>query len=99
LAYARRTGRIWRRAESFLREHGYTITRDQLEEIIPDWSVQAWEYKTFKERVAYVIHECVEIEEVSRVARRLISPREAPEAIRLKAHEITERMEREYKKT
>jgi len=90
--------RVWRRAESFLREHGYTLTREQLEEIIPDWSAEAWEYKTFKERVAYVIHEAVEIEEVSRVARRLVSPREVPETIRMRAGEIAERLEREYKR-
>jgi len=90
--------RIWRRAESFLREHGYKLTREQLEEIIPDWGVEAWEYKTFKERVCYVVHEVVEIEEASKVARRLISPRDLPDPIRVKLHLIAERMERECKK-
>jgi len=90
--------RIWTRAERFLRQHGYSLTREKLEEIFPDWTIEAAGYKTFKDRVAFVIHEAVEIEEVSRVARRLISPREAPEPIASKAHEVAERMEREYKR-
>lgn len=88
--------RIWVEAESFLREHRYTITREDLEQIIPDWGVEAAGYKTFKERVAYVIHEAVEIEEVSLVARRLIDPRLAPEPVALKAHEIAEKRQKEY---
>jgi len=88
--------RIWSEAERFLSEHRYTITRGELEQIIPDWGVEAATYPTFKERVAYVIHESVEIEEVSLVARRLIDPRLAPEPVALKAHEIAERLQREY---
>jgi len=88
--------RIWTEAEHFLREHRYTITRADLEEILPDWSIEAAGYPTFKERVGYVIHEAVEIEEVSLVARRLIDPRLAPEPVALKAHEIAEKRQKEY---
>jgi len=88
--------RIWTVAEHFLREHRYTITRADLEEILPDWSIEAAGYPTFKERVGYVIHESVEIEEVSLVARRLIDPRLVPEPVALKAHEIAEKRQKEY---
>jgi len=88
--------RIWTEAEKFLREKDYTITRSDLEEIIPDWGVEAATYLTFKERVAYVIHESVEIEEVSLVARRLIDPRLAPEPVATKAHEIATKRQKEY---
>jgi len=90
------TNRIWDEAERFLKEKGYTITRGNLEEILPDWSIEAAGYPIFKERVGYVIHEAVEIEEVSLVARRLIDPRLAPEPIALKAHEVAEKREEEY---
>jgi hypothetical protein len=86
--------RIWAAAEKFLREHGYTITRERLEEFIPDWMLEVTEYETFKERVGYVIHECVELEEVYRMARRWMDPRMAPEAVGLRAHEIATRMEK-----
>lgn len=89
-------GRIWAEAERFLTEHRYTITREDVEQIIPDWGVEAAGYKTFKERVGYVIHEAVEIEEVSLVARRLIDPRLAPEPVALKAHEMAEKRQKEY---
>jgi len=90
------TNRIWTEAERFLREHDYTITRADLEQIIPDWSIEAAGYPTFRERVGYVIHEAVEIEEVSLVARRLIDPRLAPEPVATKAHEIAEKRQKEY---
>ena len=88
--------RIWAEAFRFLREHRYTITRKDLESIIPDWGVEAAGYKTYRERVAYVIHEAVEVEEVSTVAMRLIDPRLAPEPVAIKAHQIAEKLEREY---
>jgi len=88
--------RIWVEAERFLREHDYTITRADLEQIIPGWSIEAAGYLTFKERVGYVIHEAVEIEEVAEIARRLIDPRLAPEPVALKAHEIAEKRQKEY---
>jgi len=88
--------RIWSEAEKFLSEHRYTITREDVEEIIPGWGIEAAGYPTFKERVGYIIHEAIEIEEVSLVARRLIDPRMVPEEIALKAHETAERLQREY---
>jgi len=88
--------RIWAEAERFLTAHRYTITREDLEQILPTWGMEVAAYPTFKERVGYVIHEAIEIEEVSLVARRLISPREAPEPVARRAHEIAERMEREW---
>ena len=90
--------RIWAEAERFLTEHRYTITREDLEQIVPGWGMEAAAYPTFKERVGYVIHEAVEIEEVSLVARRLIDPRLAPEPVATRAHKIAERMEREWLK-
>lgn len=91
--------RIWTEAFRFLREHRYTITRKDLESVIPDWGVDAAGYKTFRERVAYVIHEAVEVEEVSTVAMRLIDPRLAPEPVALKAHQTAERLQKEYLRT
>jgi len=88
--------RTWTTAQTFLRKHGYTLTRDELETIIPDWGVEAWQYKNFKERVGYVIHESVEIEEVKKAARRLVDPRMAPEPVRLAAHEKAETMQKEW---
>lgn len=91
--------RIWNTAEKFLAEHRYTITRQDLEEIVPAWGLEAAAYSTFKERVGYVIHESVEIEEVSLSARRLMDPRLAPEPVAFKAHDTAEKMEKEWLKT
>lgn len=90
----RELSRIWAEAERFLREHGYTITRDDLETVLPGWGVEVMVYPTFKEKVGYVIREAVEIEEVSWMARRLISPRKAPKPVRDKAHKKAVKMER-----
>ncbi len=88
--------RIWNTAEVFLREHGYTITREEFESIIPAWDLEAVDYKTLKERVGYVIHEAVEIEEVRKMAGRLVSPREVPEPVASRAHEIATRLDQEW---
>ncbi len=88
--------RIWAEAERFLTEHRYTITREDMEQIIPDWNVGAAGYPTLEGRVGYVIHEAVEIEEVSLVARRLIDPRLAPEPVALRARAIAEKRRDEY---
>lgn len=88
--------RIWNTAERFLSAHRYTITRKDLEDINPTWVLQVATYPTFKERVGYVIHEAVEIEEVSLVARRLIDPRLAPEPVAARAREKADRMEKEW---
>ncbi|MFB0523166.1 MAG: hypothetical protein ACETV1_05325 [Candidatus Bathyarchaeia archaeon] len=95
---AQELDRISAEAFRFLREKKYTITRKQLEEIIPDWGVEAVGYDTFRERVAYLIHEAVEVEEVSEVAMRLIDPRLAPEAVAMKAHQKAEKLQKEYLK-
>jgi len=88
--------RIWSEAGQFLTQNRYTITREDLERVVPDWGMEVAEYKTFRERVAYLIHEAVEVEIVSEAARRLIDPRLAPEAVALKAHQTAERLQREY---
>jgi len=88
--------RLWAAAEKFLRAHGYTLTRAELENIIPDWGLEALKYASFKEKVGYVIHEAVEVEEVKRAARRLIDPRMAPEPVRLRAHDKAEEMQKEW---
>lgn len=88
--------RIWNTAERFLMANRYTITRKDLEEINSAWGLEAAAYPSFKERVGYVIHEAVEIEEVSLVARRLIDPRLAPGPVAARAHEKADRMEKEW---
>ena len=97
--------RIWTVAESFLRENGYSITRTELEEIIPDWPSYFEDvdpetgepiYKTFKQKVGFVIHEAVEIEVVSLRKGELYDPQKAPEVIRDVAHRKAVDMEKKW---
>jgi len=85
---------VWEEMETFLRKHGYRITREQFEHIIPiHRSFQATRER-FHSTVAFYIHEAVEIEEISRKIGRLPSPwehaplvSEYPET-HVKAHEM-----------
>ena len=97
--------KIWLVTESFLRENGYSITREELEEIIPDWPSYLEDtdpatgeliYKTFKQKVGFVIHETVEIEVVSLRKGELYDPRKAPEVIRDVAHRKAVDMEKKW---
>lgn len=88
--------RIWDTATAFLREYGYVLTREQLETIKPEWSSEVGLYPTFERRVGYVIHKAVQIEYVSRIARRLIPPEEAPAALAREARRVAESLEREW---
>jgi len=88
--------KVWGEAAAFLREYGYVLTREQLETLNPDWSSKAWLYKTHERRVGYAIRKAVEIEYVSRVARRLIDPKEAPEPIAREARKAAAAIEREW---
>jgi len=80
--------------EAFLRKHGYQITREQFEHVIPiTHSFQATR-ETFHTSVAFYIHEAVEIEEISKIIGRFPSAwehaplvAEYPET-HLKAHEM-----------
>jgi len=96
---------IWKVAESFLRENKYSITREEFEEIFPNWSTYLEEvdpktgelfYKTFKRKVGFVIHEAVEIEEVSWIKGELTDPQKAPEAVGEKVHKIAVDMEKKW---
>jgi hypothetical protein len=97
--------RIWNAARAFLRQNKYAITREELEEIMPDWPSYLEElnlktgqpiYRTFKEKVGFVIHEAVEIETVSLIRRELYDPRKAPEAVRRRGQEKADAMEKKW---
>lgn len=97
--------RIWTAAQAYLRQNKYAITRKELEEILPDWPSILEDtdpetgqpvYKTFKQKVGFIIHEAVEIEVVSLIKGQLYDPRRAPEAVRARAHEKAENMEKRW---
>lgn len=88
--------KIWATASAFLKEYRYVLTREQLETIKPEWVSEVGLYTTFEERVGYVIKNIVEIEYVSRIARRLISPKEAPEPLASEARKVGRTLEREW---
>jgi len=88
--------RIWDAASTFLREYRYVLTREQFETIKPEWPSEAQLYPTFEERVGSVIGKVVETEYVSRIARRLIRPEEAPEPFASEARKVGRTLEREW---
>jgi uncharacterized lipoprotein len=88
--------RIWTRAEAFLREKGYRITRDVMDSVVPEWTSEVALYSTFKERVGYTIRKAAGTEYVSRVARRWISVEEAPEPLKSEAIRLGRTLEREW---
>jgi len=88
--------RIWRTASAFLREHDYVLTREQFETVRPEWTSEVALYPTFEEKVGYVIRRASEIEYVSRMARRLIRPEEAPEPFATEARKLGRTLEKEW---
>ena len=97
--------RIWLAAESFLRENGYEISREEFEEILPDWpsylkdtdpETSELVYKTFKQKVGFTIHEAVEIEVVSLRKGELYDPRKAPAVVIEIAHKKAVEMEKKW---
>ena len=72
---------VWREAEARLRRHGYTaITLSVLNDVLPEWTTVVEEYPSFEDKVRYVVHEAIEIEEVYRRLGRWIEPRFAAES-------------------
>jgi hypothetical protein len=90
--------KIWIAASAFLKEYRYVLTREQLETVKPEWVSEVGLYPTFEGRVGYVIKNIVEIEYASRIARRLISPEEAPEPFASEARKVGRTLEREWLK-
>ncbi len=90
--------RIWRAASAFLKEHDYVLTREQFETVRPEWTSEAGFYATFEEKVGYVVRRASEIEYVSRMARRLITPEEAPEPFATEARKLGKIFEKEWLK-
>jgi len=88
--------RIWDAASVFLREHDYVLTREQFETVRPEWTSEVALYPTFEEKVGYVIRRASEIEYVSRMARRLIRPEEAPEPFATEARKLGKTLEKEW---
>jgi len=88
--------RIWRAASAFLRERDYVLTREQFEAVRPEWTSEVGLYPTCEERVGYVVRRAAEIEYVSRMARRLITPEEAPEPFATEARKLGKTFEREW---
>lgn len=97
--------RIWRVAQAYLRENKYAITREEFEEILPDWPSYLEDtdpktgeliYKTFRQKVGFVIHEAVEIEVVSLIKGQVYDPRKAPEAVRARAQEKAGAMQKRW---
>ena len=88
--------KIWDAASAFLRGYRYVLTREQFETVKPEWPSEAGLYPTFEERVGYVIRKVVEIEYVSRMARRLITPEEAPEPFASEARKVGKTLEKEW---
>ena len=75
-----RTNEAWKAAEKFLMKYGYTnITIDIMDMILPEWRTVIEESATFEEKVRYLVHEAVEIEEVYRALGTWIEPRLAGE--------------------
>jgi hypothetical protein len=71
---------VWKEAERFLRKHGYMISKDKFTDFFPSWMwMVEREYLDegkFREAVAFVIHECVECEELKRIVGYWIYPRD-----------------------
>jgi hypothetical protein len=88
--------RIWATASAFLKEHDYVLTREQFETVRPEWTSEVGLYRTFEEKVGYVIRRASEIEYVSRMARRLIRPEEAPEPFPTEARKLGKTLEKEW---
>jgi hypothetical protein len=88
--------RLWRAASAFLRERDYVLTREQFEVVRPEWTSEVALYPTFEERVGYVVRRATEIEYVSRIARRLITPEEAPEPFATEARKLGGTLETEW---
>ena len=88
--------RIWDSASTFLKKYRYVLTREQFEMIKPEWPSEAGLYPTFEQRVGYVIRNVAETEYVSRLARRLIKPEEAPEPFASEARRGGKTLEREW---
>ena len=68
---------IWNTAELFLRRRGYNITLEQLNEVLfPNIEMVVTEPTDFKAKVALVIHEAVEVEEIYRKTGKWQNPRD-----------------------
>jgi hypothetical protein len=88
--------RVWESAAAFLKEYGYILTREEFETVVPQWPSEAGLYPTFEQRVGYAVRRAVEVEYVSRIARRLISLEEAPKPLMREALKVARTMEREW---
>ena len=80
--------RIWGATELFLRRRGYRITLKQLEEVMPDIDMIVDEPTGLLVKVALVIHEAVEIEEVRRETGKWQHPRDYYDEVRRRTGEI-----------
>jgi hypothetical protein len=109
---ARLTGedlaRVWTAAQAYLRQNRYSITREEFEEILPDWpsilekvdpKTGRLVYKTFKQKVGFIIHEAVEIEVVSLIKGKIYDPQKAPEPVWRRAHEKAVDLEKKWMKS
>jgi hypothetical protein len=89
----------WNEIETFLRKHGYTMTREKAEYYVPlpKGSFQATRDQ-FHSTVAFYIHELIETEEISRRIGRWPEDWEVPVLVyqHISAHDKAHEMYKEY---
>ena len=68
--------KIWDEAEKQLRQHGYSITLQQFEDLFIDFYDLVADFDEFSDKVMAVVHEAVEAEEVKRETGKWIPPRD-----------------------